>query len=84
MVWFVRLPQQEEEMAMGEREDYRAGREARREVAAAPAASLRHDESMRRAFGAAFYDVLRRRRGHLGSQPRGPENGPDHQQDREA
>lgn len=48
---------------MSEHEEYRAGREARRELAAVPSA-LRHEELIRRHLGGAFYDVLLRRRAH--------------------
>jgi hypothetical protein len=49
---------------MSEREDYRAGRESRREAAAAPASALRRADMIRRSLGSAFYDVLRPRRDH--------------------
>jgi hypothetical protein len=64
----------EEAIVMGEHEDYRAGHEARKEVVAAPAAALRHDEMIRRHLGGAFYDVLRRRREHPAPPARGAED----------
>ena len=59
---------------MSEREDYRAGRESRREAAAAQASALRHDDLIRRRLGSAFYDVLR---------PRGDFLAPDAQETEE-
>ena len=53
---------------------YRAGQEARREVVAAPAAALRHDEMIRRHLGGAFYDVLRRRRDRAAPPARGTQD----------
>jgi hypothetical protein len=61
---------------MAEREDYRAGQEARKEVAAAPAASLHHEEMIRRHLGGAFYGVLRRRSDHPAPHAREAEDGP--------
>ena len=64
----------EEAIVMGEHEDYRAGQEARKEAAAAPAAAMRHDDMIRRHLGGAFYDVLRRRRDHADPPAPGAED----------
>jgi hypothetical protein len=61
---------------MSEREDYRAGRESRREAAAAPASTLRHDDMIRRRLGSAFYDVVRPRRDHSAPHAQAAEERP--------
>lgn len=46
---------------MDARENERAAREARKDLATSHAADLRHDEAIRKGLVGAFYDVLRRR-----------------------